>query len=174
MEKTVASSLPTSVPDQHRRPGEQQQGQQQQQQSQQQQQPELIDDDDDLLPSATVLREAVAAQQQQLIASADASISASHAPKEETEACSRSKGYDSTSASSSGNSTSRSSSSYGESSKPQEQQERPVQLRGFFSMGANGPKPPVIVRVSSAVLSSHMEGMTIHSKWLQLRLLLWA
>ena len=134
----------------------------------------MPEDTDDLLPSAAVLREAVAAQQQQLLASADVPISPSQEPNEGIGMQSRPGGYDSTNSSSiSNSSSSSSSSSRSDSSKWPEQHDWSVQLGGIFSMGVKGSKPPVIVQVSSAVLSCRMEGMIAHSEWLWLLPLLW-
>ncbi|CDI74392.1 exosome component 10, putative [Eimeria praecox] len=173
LEKAVSSPAPAAEPDQRQQPGEQEK--QEEKQQQQQQSEPMLDDTDDLLPSAAVLREAVAAQQQQLLAAADASIPPSQGIKEETDTQSRPSGYESTSISNSCSSNSSCSddskwpeqhdvpvqfggySSCSDDSKWPEQHDVPVQFGGFFSIGVKGPKPPVIVRVSSTVLSSRTE-----------------
>lgn len=136
---------------------------QQQTQPQEQKQPDqpepMLDDTDDLLPSAEVLRNAVTAQQQ-LLAAFDAPEASVDAPAGASDNKGEPNAFDKNNGSSSPGSSSRSDTN---TSSLQQQQQSPVQIGGLFRIGSTGPKPSVVVRISSDVLSCHMENY--FGKW---------
>ncbi|KAL8273481.1 hypothetical protein Esti_002547 [Eimeria stiedai] len=148
---------------------------QQQQQQQQLREGEDVEGEDvegDLLPSAAVLADAAAGQQQQLSATAEVVLSPPTVSKEETEkpacpsaCCSPALGSNSSSSSndssSSSNDSSSSSNDSSSSSSKLQAAPLPVHFKGVLSGREEGPKPAVIVRVSSAVLSRCMQDMQL-------------
>lgn len=159
----AATQPPPPLDAQQEAKSESKQRQTQPQEQKQPDQPEpLLDDTDDLLPSAEVLRNAVTAQQQ-LLAALETPEHSVDVPAGASDNQAEPNAFDKKNSSSSPGS---SSSSDTNASSLQQQQQSPVQIGGLFRIGSTGPKPSVVVRISSDVLSCHMENY--FSKWLPL------
>ncbi|CDJ43191.1 exosome component 10, putative [Eimeria tenella] len=150
----AATQPPPPLDAQQEAKSESKQRQTQPQEQKQPDQPEpLLDDTDDLLPSAEVLRNAVTAQQQ-LLAALETPEHSVDVPAGASDNQAEPNAFDKKNSSSSPGS---SSSSDTNASSLQQQQQSPVQIGGLFRIGSTGPKPSVVVRISSDVLSCHME-----------------